>query len=115
MAADVCISPGQWIGKPIHPSAPYQWLTKKRVNPTWAGMVCDASMSELRRQIEYKAVWNGVEVVIADRWYPSSKTCSNCGNVKTVLTLSERIYHCDACGFELDRDLNAARNLAALA
>ena len=52
---------------------------------------------------------------MADRWYPSSKTCSACGTVKTKLALSERTYRCQSCGLVLDRDLNAARNLAALA
>jgi hypothetical protein len=72
-------------------------------------------MGELRRQVEYKTGWSGVRVHIANRWYPSSKTCSGCGVVKTKLRLSERTYHCDQCGLVLDRDLNAARNLAALA
>lgn len=76
--------------------------------------VADASMGELRRQIEYKAEWNGVDVVVADRWYASSKTCSGCGHVKELLTLAERTYICESCGMELDRDLNAARNLASL-
>jgi putative transposase len=71
-------------------------------------------MAELRRQIEYKAHWSGVRVHLADRWYPSSKTCSACGVVKTKLCLSERVYRCDACGLVLDRDLNAAHNLATL-
>ena len=52
---------------------------------------------------------------MADRWYPSSKTCSGCGAVKTKLALSERTYTCDTCGLVLDRDVNAALNLAALA
>ena len=46
-----------------------------------------------------------------DRFYPSSKTCSNCGNVKETLSLSERTYHCTECGFEIDRDLNASINI----
>lgn len=71
-------------------------------------------MAELRRQIEYKAAWSGVHMHVADRWYPSSKTCSACGVVKAKLCLSERTYTCDQCGIVLDRDLNAARNLAAL-
>ena len=77
--------------------------------------VGDVGMGELRRQIEYKAAWNGVSVLVADRWFASSKTCSKCGNVKETLTLSERVYRCEVCGAELDRDLNAALNLAALA
>ncbi|MER5387650.1 IS607 family element RNA-guided endonuclease TnpB [Saccharopolyspora sp. NPDC002686] len=76
--------------------------------------VAGVGMAELRRQVEYKAAWSGVKVHIADRWFPSSKTCSGCGVVKAKLRLSERTYHCHACGLVLDRDLNAARNLAAL-
>lgn len=79
-----------------------------------AKAVSDVSMSEFTRQINYKASWAGIEVIKADRFYPSSKTCSNCGYVKSWLSLNERVYKCDNCGFELDRDLNAAINLAAL-
>ena len=71
----------------------------------------DAGLSELLRQIEYKAVWRGAFVVKADRFYPSSKTCSGCGLVKADLTLSMREYECDACGLVIDRDLNASINL----
>jgi putative transposase len=84
-------------------------------NRRLARHVAGVGMAELRRQIEYKAHWSGVHVHIADRWYPSSKTCSACGVVKAKLRLSERTFRCDACGLVLDRDLNAARNLAALA
>jgi len=77
--------------------------------------ISDVGFYELRRQTEYKADWNGVKVLIADRFYPSSKTCSECGAVKSVLKLSERIYVCSECGVIIDRDLNAAMNLAALA
>ncbi|MEU6265110.1 IS607 family element RNA-guided endonuclease TnpB [Saccharopolyspora shandongensis] len=83
-------------------------------NRRLARHVAGAGMAEIRRQIEYKAAWAGVHVRIADRWYPSSKTCSGCGVVKAKLSLSERIFQCEACGLLLDRDLNAARNLAAL-
>ncbi|WP_326553554.1 IS607 family element RNA-guided endonuclease TnpB [Micromonospora sp. NBC_01813] len=76
--------------------------------------IADAGFAEIRRQLGYKTSWNGGRLVVADRWYPSSKTCSACGAVKTKLALSERIYTCTACGLVLDRDLNAARNLAAL-
>jgi len=83
-------------------------------NRRLARHVAGVGMAELRRQVEYKARWAGVHVRVADRWYPSSKTCSACGAVKAKLRLSERIYTCDQCGLVLDRDLNAARNLAAL-
>jgi len=80
-----------------------------------ARAVSDVGMYELRRQITYKAEWNGVEVVKASTWYPSSKTCSNCGVVRDDLTLADRLYVCPECGATMDRDLNAAMNLAALA
>lgn len=67
---------------------------------------------EFRRQIEYKAELYGIEVEIADRFYPSSKTCHKCGNVKRDLKLSDRVYRCDCCGNVIDRDINASINLA---
>lgn len=79
---------------------------------TLAKAIADAGLGDLRRILEYKAKWYGVEVVVADRWFPSSKTCSGCGHVKEKLLLSERVYRCEQCGFEADRDLNAAVNLA---
>ena len=83
-------------------------------NRRLARHVAGAGMAELRRQIEYKARWAGVHLHLADRWYPSSKTCSACGVVKAKLRPADRVYRCEACGLVLDRDLNAARNLAAL-
>ena len=74
--------------------------------------VSDSKLYEFRRQIEYKAELYRIEVVIADRFYPSSKTCSCCGNVKRDLTLSDRVYSCDECGNVIDRDINASINLA---
>ncbi|MDI3478603.1 MAG: putative transposase [Thermoanaerobacterium sp.] len=66
---------------------------------------------EFKRQMEYKCAWNGIKFILADRFYPSSKTCSNCGNIKDSLSLSERVFICDECGYEIDRDLNASINL----
>lgn len=65
---------------------------------------------EFRRQIEYKSVWNNIQVIIADRFFPSSKLCSCCGNIKKDLKLSDRIYKCE-CGNVIDRDYQAALNL----
>ncbi|WP_218025048.1 RNA-guided endonuclease InsQ/TnpB family protein [Nocardia pseudovaccinii] len=84
-------------------------------NRRLARRIAGVGWAELRRQIECKSGWAGGRVVVADRWFPSSKTCSDCGAVKAKLRLSERVFSCDRCGFVLDRDLNAARNLAALA
>jgi putative transposase len=81
-------------------------------NHRLARHVADASFGEFRRQVEYKTAWRGGTVIVADRWFASSKTCSGCGTAKTKLALSERIYVCQACGLILDRDENAARNLA---
>ena len=67
---------------------------------------------EFKRQIRYKAEMYGIKVVEADRFYASSKTCSHCGHVKRELKLSDRTYVCPVCGAKLDRDLNAAVNLA---
>ncbi len=84
-------------------------------NRRLARHIADAGFAQIRRQLTYKTQWNAGRLILADRWYPSSKTCSGCGTVKTKLALSERVYECEACGLVLDRDLNAARNLAALA
>ena len=65
---------------------------------------------EFRRQIEYKSAWNNIQVIIADRFFPSSKLCSYCGNIKKDLKLSDRIYRCE-CGNVIDRDYQAALNL----
>lgn len=67
---------------------------------------------EFRHQIEYKAELYGIEVVIANRLYPSSKTCHRCGHVNKGLKLSDRTYRCDCCGNVVDRDINASINLA---
>jgi putative transposase len=71
----------------------------------------EQNLYEFRRQIEYKARWAKIPVVIADRWYPSSKTCVICGHVKKDLNLSERTYVCPVCGNVIDRDFQAALNL----
>ena len=84
-------------------------------NHKLAKSVGDMGFYEFRRQLEYKANLYGSQLVIADRWLPSSKTCSNCGIKKQVLTLSERVFKCECCGFSLDRDLNAAINLRNVA
>ena len=65
---------------------------------------------EFRRQIEYKSAWNNISVIMADRFFPSSKLCSCCGNIKKDLKLSDRIYKCE-CGNVIDRDFQAALNL----
>jgi putative transposase len=75
--------------------------------------ISDLGFYELRRQLEYKAKMYGNTLVVADRFFPSSKKCSSCGSSKKELSLKERVYTCD-CGISLDRDLNAALNLRNL-
>lgn len=76
--------------------------------------LADAALAEIRGMLVYKTRWYGSQLVQADRFYPSSKTCSTCGRRKPNLTLAERIFHCDGCGARMDRDHNAAINLARL-
>jgi putative transposase len=80
-------------------------------NGNLARAVADVGMFEFRRQLEYKAEIAGVRIVVASPWYPSSKTCSDCGHVHAGLTLSDREWTCDDCGAIHDRDHNAAINL----
>ena len=77
--------------------------------------LADASFGELRRLLTYKCRWYGSELVVADRFFPSSKTCSRCGTVRSQLGLGDRVFTCPACGLRIDRDLNAAINLAGWA
>ena len=72
----------------------------------------DVSLSKFNEILEYKAKYNGVSITRADRFYPSSKTCSHCGSIKSELRLSQRTYVCDECGYTIDRDYNASINLA---
>jgi len=78
-----------------------------------AKSIVDASMGTIRRQLQYKGVWQRTHVVAVNRFYPSSKLCHECGYKHDGLTLSDRVWACPACGCVLDRDLNAARNIKA--
>lgn len=80
-------------------------------NHRLAQSITDVSWSEFKRQMQYKCDWFGKNLIVINRFYPSSKTCSNCGNVKRELRLSEREYCCKICGNVMDRDVNAAINI----
>lgn len=84
-------------------------------NHCLAQAISDSNFGEIRRQLEYKSLWHGTQIVTIDRFYPSSKTCSGCGYVKPELSLSERTFICEECGNVLDRDLNAAINIRDVA
>ncbi|MBV9389288.1 MAG: transposase [Chroococcidiopsidaceae cyanobacterium CP_BM_ER_R8_30] len=79
-----------------------------------AKSVSDSGFYEFRRQLEYKTKLYGSKLVLSDRWFASSKTCNHCSCKKESLSLSERVFTCSECGFEIDRDLNAALNLVRL-
>jgi putative transposase len=82
-------------------------------NHKLAKAISDASFGEFRRQLEYKAKWYGSRIVVADRWFPSTKKCCECGKINEI-PLGQEIYTCD-CGNTMSRHLNAARNLEAVA
>jgi putative transposase len=84
-------------------------------NRRLARAVSDQGLGQARRMLTYKTAWSGGRLVVAGRFYPSSKTCSACGWRKPSLTLAERTFACEACGLVLDRDVNAAHNLLGLA
>ena len=83
-------------------------------NHSLAKHIEDAAWGAFTRQLEYKTKWYGSTLVKVDRFYPSSKTCASCGTVKAKLSLATRTYACDHCGHVVDRDLNAAINLARM-
>jgi putative transposase len=80
-------------------------------NPKLAKHIADVGFSEIRRQFEYKADWYESDVVLVDRFFPSSKLCSGCNSKNDKLTLADRFWLCDSCGQFNDRDKNAAKNL----
>ena len=86
-------------------------MTNRRL----ARQIADVGWGTILSQLKYKTSWARSTLVAADRFYPSSKTCSACGTVKAKLLLSKRLFVCEACGHEQDRDINAARNLARMA
>jgi len=82
-------------------------------NHSLARSISGANWGEMRRQLNYKCQWYGRELIVIDRWYPSSKTCSECGHLLASLSLSVKKWTCPGCGAIHDRDVNAARNILA--
>ncbi len=80
-------------------------------NHKLAKSIADVSWHEFKRQLEYKCKWKGRELIIIDRFFPSSKTCNSCGFVNSDLTLKDRNWKCPSCDTDLDRDLNASKNI----
>lgn len=88
-------------------------VSNMQKNHSLAKSIADASWSEFVRQLEYKSMWYGRELVGIDRWYPSSKRCSDCGHTVKSMPLNVREWTCQECGTIHDRDINAARNVLA--
>jgi putative transposase len=86
-------------------------LNLKGMSKLYGKSVNDQSFNMFFQQLTYKSLWNGGATIKINRWAPSSKTCSHCGNVKKTLSLSERTYVCSECGLVIDRDANAAINI----
>jgi putative transposase len=84
-------------------------------NRQLARAIIDAAWTELARQLGYKAAWFGAQLAVCDRWVPTTRTCSQCGRVGPPMGLAERVFCCHSCGLVVDRDRNAAANLAAWA
>jgi len=76
-----------------------------------AKAIQEQSLYEFKRKLSYKAEWSNIKIIEVSRFFPSSKTCSHCGSYKSDLKLSDRIYKCEGCGIEIDRDFNASLNL----
>jgi len=108
--SDVLLRPAVVVLEDLH-------VDGMKRNRKLALSISDVGLGEFRRQMTYKTAWQGEALLLADRWFPSTKRCSGCGNMKEDMDLSERIYVCEnpACGLVIDRDVNAALNLAALA
>ena len=75
-------------------------------------LIAQQGWNEFKRQLQYKCEFYGIRFIEADKWYPSSKMCSECGHIKDKLSLSERTYICEECGAIIDRDFNASVNLS---
>lgn len=88
-------------------------VSNMQKNHCLAKSIADASWSEFVRQIEYKSLWYGRELVGIDRWYPTTKRCSDCGHTVKAMPLNAREWTCPECGTIHDRDINAARNVLA--
>ncbi len=88
-------------------------VSNMQKNRHLAKSISDAGWAEFVRQLKYKSLWYGRELVGIDRWYPSSKRCSDCGHTVAKMPLSVREWTCPECGTIHDRDVNAARNVLA--
>ncbi len=84
-------------------------------NHKLASAILDGGWYEFRRQLSYKSEWYGSKLTLVNRFYPSSKTCSTCNEIKKDLKLSDRTFKCPHCGHKMDRDLNASMNLKKMA
>ena len=83
-------------------------------NHKLARSIGDCGWHSFIEMLKYKAKWSGKNVIMIDRWFPSSKSCSRCGSIKDM-SLSERVYNCEKCNLSLDRDINAAINIKKVA
>jgi len=89
-------------------------VKKMMGNKNLSKMIADASWGEIFRMLKYKAEWYGRDLITIDRWFPSSKRCNHCGYINNKLKLSHRNWKCPNCKCNIDRDINAAKNILAV-
>jgi len=89
-------------------------IKKMMENKLLARMIADASWGDIFRMLKYKAEWYGRELIEIDRWFPSSKRCNHCGHINNTLKLNQRQWQCPSCLCDIDRDVNAAKNILAV-
>ena len=100
--------------KPSKIVVEYLRVSNMLKNKRLSKAISESGFYEFRRQLEYKCKLRNIKFMLADTFFPSSKKCFSCGNIKKDLTLKNRIYKCDCCGLEIDRDYNASLNLSKL-
>jgi putative transposase len=102
-----------WLAR-TKPAIVVEDLNVRGLSRGWLSRsVADVGWGTFLRMLEYKAKWYGATLIVAPRSFPSTRLCSRCGHLHGEIPLSQRVFHCEACGLEMDRDLNAALNLKA--
>jgi len=117
VTAAATLSSGEKIAapRPLKTALRRLRISSRRQSRKLARAIADVGFHAIRRQLQYKSARYGIRIVLADRWYPSSKLCSGCGARNGELILGERVWTCAACGIRHDRHVNAAVNLQRLA
>jgi transposase, IS605 OrfB family, central region len=110
---DVLHKQTTWLAR-TKPVIVVEDLSVRGLSRSWLSRsVADVGWGTFLRMLEYKTKWYGATLIVAPRSFPSTRLCSRCGHLHGKMPLSQRVFRCEACGLEMDRDLNAALNLKA--